>query len=446
MFISLLARAILLASLQTTPADTGRMAYGHQDWKRYTTPPPCDRAVASETAESQRKHDRPAELPSVGLDTTSMLPVTLPPSAVAAAKHCAPQVAVATTARRDLWSLFRLLLARNDDSAASAVVQRQLRLVRSAANQGAVLLTAIQNGLAARPARLAAAQGWLRQMDVLGPSVRVSQYNGHLQLLEYWQTAYTPDSIRAHVTTLLRLLRPMTAEERDLIDASAPYEALLQLANDTNDVASAQSIIAREKRDISGWRGDGGAQMAADAEQLLAMQTTLYGKRTRALQGTYWFNIGGTPRPAPGSVSLLVHVDHTCGIRCYPLYALLRQIQSRYGDVALTLMTETHGWAIGTGVLPPAAEADTVSHYYLDFLKLPAALVVDRSPVSKKADGHVIHGISPIGSMFNGWKGVNAILVDRDATIRWIGMLRDETDLRRVSFVIERLSSSTSVH
>lgn len=439
MFLALLWCPMLLAFTQTTPGDTSRMAYGHREWTRYTTPPPCDRAVASETAESIRRHATALAPNTVGspvADTSLPLSAALPPSAIVAAHACAPQVTVAVTARRDLWSFFRVLLARNDDSAALAVVQRQLSLARSA-DRGAVLVSAIQNGLAARPARYEMMQEWLRQLDALGPSARLSQYGGHLLLLYYWQAVYNPDSVRAHAMTLLQLLSHMPPRERDHIDAPAPYEALLQLANDANDITGAQSIVAQEKREVSDWRGAWGAQTVASAEGLLNMQTALYGKHTRALPGTYWFHTGGTPRPAPGQVSLLVHVDHTCGLRCYPLYALLQQIHARYGAVALTLMTETRGWAIGTGVLSPEAEADTVAQYYADFLRLSVALVVDRSPVSKRADGHVIHSVSPIGSMFNGWQGVNAVLVDRDATIRWLGLLRDETDFRRVSAAID---------
>lgn len=90
----------------------------------------------------------------------------------------------------------------------------------------------------------------------------------------------------------------------------------------------------------------------------------------------------------------------------------------------MTLVTETDGFLWfhqGTPLLTPHEEAKELAHFYLDVLKLPVALLVDETPITKRPDGEIRRGRTPIRNLAGGWNERNLMLVDRDGRIQWLG-------------------------
>jgi hypothetical protein len=415
-----------------TAADTGRMTWGHQDYSRYTSADACDGAVRDMTAEIWRTHVVDTLPYDVHADT-------LPTAAVTVAHACAGHFNVSSTNPSELWSLLRLSVEMGNAHQAEQVVEHQMSLAQTPADKAHVLSGAIQTYLSAHPPMVAQAQRLLPQLDAIGSAAPFAQYGAHSAFMHYWHSVYNADSLRQEAKTSVALLKKMTPDERDMVNVFQPYMELIFLASTAHDLATQKTLINQGLADVGAWREGRGSDRFLKAERLLETQTSLYGKATRALNGKYWFNDGGTPHPAPGKVSLLIHVDHSCGMRCYPLYAVIRYLSKKYGqNLDITLITDTKGYAPGTGPLLPDQEAPQVSHYYLDFLKLPTALLVDVSPTVKQPDGHIEHQPSPIGQMFDEWQLINTVLIDRDGKIQWLGELSSADDQRMAEFAIDR--------
>jgi hypothetical protein len=413
------------------------MAWGHQDFSNYTSVDACGGAVRDMAFEILRTHVMDTLPYNVHGDT-------LPTAAVAIAHACADRFTVPGTDASDLWSLFRTSIVTGKTDQASQVIERQLSLAKTVKQKAKILSIAIQTYLGSHPPLPTQAQQLMPRLDALeGAYALMNQYQAHIALMGYWHRVYNADSIRKEAKFSLALLKKMTADQRDGLNVFPPYMELIWLASDEHDLKSQKDLINQGLADVGAWRDGRGSDGFLKAERLLETQTALYGKATRALQGKYWFHDGGSPHPAPGKASLLIHVDHSCGMDCYPLYAVIRQLARKYGaNLDISLITETEGFAPGTGPLLPDQEATQVSHYYLDFLKLPVALLVDVSPAVKRPDGHIEHQPSPIGQMFDGWELVNTVLVDRDGKIQWLGMIASPDDQRMAETAIDRVMGS----
>lgn len=171
--------------------------------------------------------------------------------------------------------------------------------------------------------------------------------------------------------------------------------------------------------------------------RLLETRVALYGKKTKPLSGTFWFNNNGVPRPAPGKMSLIVNVSHVCGTGCYGVYNTIRSLQKQYGaDLDVTIVTSTVGYATGTGPLAPAEEAQKAADFYLNYLKIPAAILVEETPISKRDDGRILRGTSKFAETF---ASMNAVLVDRNGVIRWLGLIQSTKDKRMINAAIVRV-------
>jgi hypothetical protein len=291
-----------------------------------------------------------------------------------------------------------------------------------------VLVTAIREYLGAKPPRLAPAQVLLQQLDALGSGsflVRFSQFLGHDLLLGYWRMLYVPDSIRQQATKAIALLDGMTEAEREGLrrgqmsnsELARPFLSLFWLANDVQDLAGEQTIVDQCNRMKTCFD-----QADPLDEKLLKIMQAIYGKQSQPLQGDFWFNTGGKVHPAPGVVSIIVHIPIACGDNCYSLYRLLRKIHARYGsDVDISIVTDTQGYSMGAGLLTPEEESKMIAHYIIDEWKLPVALLVDKTSFTVGEDGRRKSIMSPIGKMFDEWKAVNSVLIDRTGKVQWVG-------------------------
>lgn len=419
--------------LRRSPADTGRMAWGRKDFSRYESADACDRATEQVLAEFRRS--RVFDTLPYRLEADTVFTV-----ARDMARTCGSKYTVETIDPRELWSLFRLSQTLGNFDYTKAVIVRQLALSKTLKDSASVLVKGINSYLSGSPPRLDFAQALLKELDAMGPTQKVSQFEGRVALMGYWQTVYNVDSLRVYATAAVEQSRTMSLVEKDEVPIVAPYNALLTLANETQDVAGQEKIFNEALSDVGSWRDGKGAQWTTAMGGLIEMRKALYGKKTKPLAGTFWFNEKGSPRPLPGKMSLIVHVDHTCGEQCFSKYIVLRQLMAKYGDeLDVTFVTETRGFAAGTGPLEPADEAKKAASYFLDFLKFPVAVLVDETPWEKIPDGRRFAQPSAIGSMFAGWRTLNTVLIDKEGRIQWLGTIGRVTDERMVTAAIDRL-------
>jgi len=364
---------------------------------------------------------------------------TLPAVAKMVAQQCGARFTVNNVEPGDLWGLMRLSLAMGKDDQAAAALDRMIVEAPNDSIRSHVMRTGLLAYLSSHAPRIAPAQKLMQRLDGLAAASRVEKYEGHAQILLYWRIAYNPDSMRTHAKTAITLLQAMTPDERDMVDPFAPYFTLLGLANDEQDVQTQSELVDQALKEVGSWHDGKGTEQFLHAEHLVQSQTAVYGRKTRALKGKYWFNDGGHPHPAPGKVSLIVHFDHLCGVECYPLYTVVRSLHEKYGDsLDITLITDTRGHAITTGIVDAPTEAKAVSDYYLTYLKLPVALLVDVGPVTKHRDGKLEYKPSPIGEMFDGWRLANTVVVDAAGRIQWLGAMGSPRDTRMIEKVIDR--------
>jgi hypothetical protein len=430
--------APIFAQSSRSPADTGRMAWGHNDYSRYTSADPCNLAFMHVWEEYRRVYVPDTGRYAVARDT-------VPTAVLNAARECGSRFSVESIDPRELWSLMRISLVLEEDAKAKAAFERRYSLVTTPMERAATLVKGIQTYLQSAPPRLEMARELLRRIDSLGPSAKIAQYNARLAIMDYWHMVYDVDSLRAHANAAIERLQVMTQDERDAVDVTPPYEKLLLVANEQQDLDEQERLFDQALADVGGWREGRGSQWTGPMMSLLETRKAIYGKKTRALSGAFWFNHGGVPRPAPGKLSLIVHVSHLCSVRCYPLYAVVRQLHRQYGDeLDITFVTDTRGFAPGTGPLSPEEEAKEAAKYFIDFLKFPVALLVDETPHTKRSDGRLVYKTSPIGEMFNGWQMVNAVLIDKEGRIRWLGALRNGMDKRMIESAITKAKNASS--
>lgn len=419
--------------LYRSTADTARMAWGRKHFERYATVDGCDRAAVSLRAEMSRTRMFDTIPYRLEADTVFTAVREL-------ARACGGKATVEATDPRELWSLFRIALTLGNYDQANAVVVRQLALAKVATDSANVRVLALDGYLDASPPQLALAQAMLRDLDAMGTSQKIAQFRARVRLFDYWQTVYNVDSLRAYADAARKLALAMPQAERDEVEMEAPYEKLIQLANETADLSAQAAYVNEALKELEAWRGGRAYRWVNAMDDMITIRHSLYGKKTKPLAGKFWFNHQGTPKPVPGKASLIIHVDHTCGEPCFPIYTVLRQLMQRYGnDIDLIFLTETRGFAIGAGALEPEAEAKKAASYFLDFLKFPASVLVDETPFTPLPDGRRVAGRSTISTMFGGWQVVNTVLVDQEGAIQWIGALTSRQDERMITAAIEKV-------
>lgn len=421
------------------PADTGRMAWGRHDYTSYTSAVACDRAVMHMQAEDWRTR------------VSDTLPYTLrgdtiSPRTRAVARACSARFTVDGTSPVQLWSLLRVALAEGDERKASAIIERALSLVPTQTKRAQAFVKAITVLMAGNPPRITTAQALLQRLDSLGATEKIAQLDARVHMLSYWRSVYQVDSLRVYATAAIDLIKGMSTEERNMArNVRDPYSSLLDLANERGDLAMQEQLLNEALEMISGWQGGMNGPWVYENTLLVETRKQLYGKPTRALESRFMFNTRGAPRPAPNRFSLLVNVSHNCGDKCLSLYTLIRQLHTRYGDALdITLISATEGWAPEIGPLMAEEEAKIAAAYFLEQKKLPVGVMIDETPFTKRTDGRRERKPTKISSVFAGWRGANAVLIDRSSAIRWLGNMTSDRDRRLVMAAIDRVVNESS--
>jgi hypothetical protein len=148
------------------------------------------------------------------------------------------------------------------------------------------------------------------------------------------------------------------------------------------------------------------------------------------IHGDYWYNADGdsSTRPRRGTVSVLAIMPSGFVGAYYSEYAVLKRLQATYAarGVDFVIMTFTAG-SFRNHLMPrPAAEAEVLKGWFLDYLKLPVTLAVEQSQFGYLQDGR------RQGHQVTNYQNYafirNASLVGKDGKIRFIEMLTPDRE------------------
>ena len=306
-----------------------------------------------------------------------------PPEVIAVAQRCSAHIAPDRMPARSDGMYLQLLLIANRDSDFARIVDQHIARARSTAERAAMLSSAIQVLLRATPARGAAAETLALRLDSLGPSVVAERIQAYMGL---GGLAHELDD-----STFLMRIAPRVMALASIADSTDPRTMILKAMLSMGVVALTPPRPIDVLRDsgpdayVQFARRKGLAEanrqgFTGDTAQDLVDNVLLRGAGRPAppLAGDYWFGrTDKTPLPAPGRVTLLAFVDHRCGVRCYPGYAMIRRLHRRFGDALdIVLVAQTFGYFRLRPPPSPAEEAEMMWHYFHDDLALPGALTV----------------------------------------------------------------------
>lgn len=430
------------AQRHVTPADTGRMKWGHEDFKDYFNPGMCDRAMADVMRQYQRVF-KPDTSTSRLAQTDSVIR-EIPQEVIETAKKCAPSFNISNIEPSQLPSMARIYVALGDIANSQVAMDKAVSLAKDKADTIAYLSEAVLMYMNAIPVRLDVAKKYADIIENGGINDMPAKFWVKTAYMSFYHNRYIVDSTKKYAREAIDLYKNMTIEDQDKSAIPNPFNLRIELANETGDLPLQSSIVDTAAMVMSGWRSGQGSQFVRFASNAVDLRKTFYNKKTKPLEEGMWQNHNGIPRPQAGKVSLLVQTSHNCGMRCYGQISTIRKLHRTYGsDIDISIITTTNGFAPGSGPLEPAEEAKAAAKYFNDFLKLPFPVLVDEAPTHKLDDGRIRRGSGPIATMFGDFQGINAILTDASGRIQWMGGLSSENDRKLVMAAINRALAMT---
>lgn len=289
------------------------------------------------------------------------------------ASQCAAQFTEQKVDIHDFAPALKLFLAAGRDSDAAAVVERRVGAAsaKNARERGAIVDSAVEIYLHARPTRLAAAEDLLLHRAKSGTD-RVERLKTYAMLLKAAHLAGdTVRSVRA-ARWIVGVADSLTLAERqsDAFERLVPgyggqlyvYDALDELTGLKTRLDSLRhSTMAYAALEHANWA-------RATGERPDALQMPI-GAKAPPLTADYWYpaGAGSAPRPAPGHPALILFLEHTDCIMspstsfagphpaCVMNMAEVRRIAERFPALEIDIVMSTHGQFM---YLPPTAPAD----------------------------------------------------------------------------------------
>jgi hypothetical protein len=222
-------------SLATVTTDTGDLAPGHRDFGRYTTPTWCLLAVQQDQATRQNPLVTQAALDTLDPVSRSRLEDTLFAGVARTARACAAQFPVAKTGPNELSALYMVAVVARDDALTDAVLRQLLTLAPTDAVRLDLLVWAIEQEITAQPARVAAADSLMAQLDTRGVEAVVARLQARRQLLAVARRAFDRARMQQEaeqIITLGNTLSPPPFAQSDtvLMAYVEAYRTLMALA------------------------------------------------------------------------------------------------------------------------------------------------------------------------------------------------------------------------
>ena len=428
---------------------------------RYTTVEDC-------LAITTRLRDSVEENSAIWRDTVPMTPAEArAPMAEAVtdvARRCGSRFVASAVPLADFVPILRHFIEAGRDSDAATLVARRLKAVSPGSERvrAAVLDTAISAYLrepesgrvGAQPVRLAAAEPLVIELAKLMTGapwdMRMQAYGKLL-----YAAQHLGDSACARRTSekILVLASTLTARERrtDLFTAYA-HATIYFALNELADAALLDSL----KRSTAGYVAIKRMNWAkATGEGARELRFPI-GEQAPTIEGDFWYRRSDAKasRPTKGKIALVVFVDDLdCtgpdSGPCFTAYAQLRRLAKSFPGLEVTLVAKTHGYVGLRLPPPPAAEADTLAHWWLDIHHLPGALSVtstdfwrlpspDRRRIDRDVPNIANYSFKLDGRVFKQAYG-SAYLIDRSGEIVDVSELSDRSSEVRIAKLLEAL-------
>lgn len=431
----------LSAQIHKSPADTGRLEWGHKDMTSYTLPSMCDRA-ASEFLRYYSREYKPDTSLAAMLDSTARSR-NLSDEGKQVLGACFKQFTHLSIPSQHLWGYIRSALLLDDDSSAIAAIERVIDEAPDSALLENAYTTALLTFLYNAPRRMDLFEQYLERLDKLTPLPSVGSVSARVILANYWNQRYYTDSVDKYARSAINIMERMPFELREKINATTPYLILIELANNRGDLIAQDEWLKRMEEDLSDWGGGGGVSTVAQMQTLIDFRKSLYGKRINRITDGIWFNDHGEEWPVTGKVSIIVLVDHLCTYTCYGQYRTIRRLKTIFGDdLSISLTSQSAGYSIGTPVLDEQEEGDSIVSLFTHTYDMPYALLLDPRPIARLPDGRIIRDIGPVAEMFSDWNGMNAVIADQEGRIQWMGSLAADRDRRPMINTLRRFISN----
>ncbi len=392
----------------------------------------------------------------------AMKPAPEPVTEIAA--RCAARFTEATASVNDFAPLLRLYLAAGRDADAAALLTRRFAVLSAKATgeRAAVGDSAIDILLAARPARLGAAEKLLldRVHTTTDRIDRIRLY--HKLLRAAREDGDTTRSIRA-ARWLLATADSLTTAEREsekfekLDDGQSGKTVVFDAMYELTGVAVMVDSLRHSTAALVGLEQGLWAQVTGERPEALPFPI---GEHAPELTAEYWFpsQASSSPRPAPGHVSLIVFLDHVGCLRvtpsgdvnesCAGVLSTLHRLSERFPALEITVATKTHGSYLYVQPPTPAVEADLVRQWLQSYRVRGAVIAVSSTPFWNlpAPDARRIDKDTPNMTSYSfskSWDPAGAFLVDQDGIIvSALGF--NEQDISRFTDVLLQRAGSAS--
>lgn len=417
-------------SLATITTDTGAFAPGDKNFSHYQVPGLCLTAARNTLFVLRRSLAASEYVDSI--EKVAPERETVPAPVTTIARACGAHFTVAGTAVHDLPDLFDLALFEGNDALARAALDRRVALQSGALDRDTVLQTAIGWYLTAQPARVAAAETTVMQVEALGGR-QAQQLSwslaAHEQLLRYAEATSEWPLLRREAEQMLTLSYRAPGGVTNAVEDDYVYQAVIlayEKLTEADVVEHPDSLYALAQQVQQALRhvhprGQEKYQTFADVPRDTMLKWLVPTSLSGAIHGqhadsglvlppltaTFWYPARPAHwPPGAGPVSMIVRpvvggdegvVRDAClyydqeilsswTIHCYGgLVRSVRQWTALYGSkLAITILVPTRGRAIRSILLPPASEADTLAWYFRDYLKLPVTVAVVESAVRQE--------------------------------------------------------------
>jgi hypothetical protein len=427
-------------SLSTITTDTGDYAPGHHDFSKYTDIRMCLTAVAN-TRDVLRRTLKVWD----NLELVQPTPErdTLPVGVAQVARNCGARFTVAGTAVGDLPLLFDLALFAGNDAMAHAVLARLVDTAPTAAEKHQVLISYIDRYLKAEPARVAAVDSIVAQMDKLGQTGLPERISAHAALMHFYGvTHYNSRLVRREAEQVIALIQNITAPGmKDVEGLESSYGSLMLWAW-LNYPDSMPMVAQRYQQDLSrpvmqsvikkhciGNLNKSATSIcnlaAAPLDSVIqsALPPGIHQAQQAAppLRADFWFPAPGrdTLQPAPGVVSVILTPYLNDCINtprsCTAYIDRVRRLIERYGSggMSITMIMNAPGYRLGGDPGPADSVAQSYRVYLQDYFKWPVNVAVRTMKVIyslPSPDGRVFYGSSKYKDVYD---SSSVVIVDR---------------------------------
>jgi hypothetical protein len=317
---------------------------------------------------------------------------------------------------------------------AHAALARLVDVAPTAPEKHQVLLSYLTRYLKAEPARLAAADSIVAQIDKLGDAGLPERIVAHNTLLNFYgRKHYNSRLVRREAEQVIALERRMPEQEwNKLAPLGSAYIDLMlwawlnypdsmpmvaqQYQQDLRSpaVQSALRKICVDDRKASSTCTLASAPIDTVIQALLRPSNGFQIQQMAPpIRADFWFPAPGrgSVQPAPGVVSLIIKpvlinncVD-TPGA-CKELLSKLRRLMDRYGSsgLSITMLVDVPGYRMGGDPGPADSVAQSYRMYLQDYFKWPVTVAVRTKKIIYRLpspDGRIFYGDTKYGDVYD---------------------------------------------